>query len=158
MRQRKCFYDTKQKHVCWETFCQKGFWLHCGTILLSMSNELNFIKWVRFFERNCIVKWMILIASFCWLWDFLLEKMKLKWNSDDVRWNVWTNIKKLYPQNIIFKTRIPNMAFSIIYILVQISLLGTALGHFKFFCRRSTMVVDIFTQPPTIEKLLMALN
>ena len=44
-----------------------------------MSNELRFIKWVRFFERNCIVKWVIFFGSFCWLWDFLLNNLKLWW-------------------------------------------------------------------------------
>ena len=42
------------------------------------------------------------------------------------------------------------MTFWIIYILVQISILGTALGRFsqffKNFCRRATMVADIFSQ------------
>ena len=56
-------------------------------------------KWVRFFARNYIVKWMISFASFCWLWDFLLQNLKLKRNSDDVHCNVWVNIKKLYAQN-----------------------------------------------------------
>ena len=32
-------------------------------------------------------------------------------NSDDVHWNVWTNIKTLHAQNNIFKKRIPNMTF-----------------------------------------------
>ena len=62
-----------------------------------MSSELRFVKWV-FFEWNCIVKFVIFIAIFCWLWDFLLENLKLKRNSEDVRGNVWTNIKKLYSQ------------------------------------------------------------
>ena len=131
-----------------------------------MSSELRFVKWVRFFERNCIVKWVIFFASFCWLWDFLLENLKLKRNSDDVRGNFSTNIKKLYAQNNIFKKRIPNMTFWIIYILVQISFLGTALGRlsqcffFLIFRRWPTMVTDIFTQPPppTIKKLPTALH
>ena len=104
-----------------------------------------------FFERNCIVKLVNFFASFCWLWDFLLENLKLKRNSDDVRGNVCTNIKKLYAQNNILKKRILNMTFWIIYILVQISILGTALGYFSQFffnfCRRPTIVADIFSQP-----------
>ena len=92
-----------------------------------------------------------LFASFCWLWDFLLENLKLKRNFDDVRWNVWMNIKKLYAQNNMFKKRIPNMIFWVIYILAQISILGTALGRFSQFFfnfrRRPTMVADIFSQP-----------
>ena len=83
------------------------------------SDFLNFIKWVRFFEQNCIVKWMNFSLVF---FDF--EKIKkLKKNSDNVHWKVWTNMKKLYARywKNIFKERIPNMRFWIIYILVQIS-------------------------------------
>ena len=121
-----------------------------------MSSELRFAKWVMIFERNCIVKLVVFFASFCWLWDFLLENLKLKRNSDDVRGNFSTNIKKLYAQNNIFKKRIPNMTFWIIYILVQISILGTALGRFSQFIfsfrRRPTMVADIFSQSPHHKK------
>ena len=85
-----------------------------------MSNEFRFLKWVRFCEQIFIVKWVIFVASFFWLWDFLLECLKLKRNSDDVHWNVWMNIKALYARNNIFKTKVPNMTISIIYILVQI--------------------------------------
>ena len=67
----------------------------------TMSSESKFIKWVRFFERNCIVKWVIIFGSFCWLWDFLLKNLKLKKNSDDVHWNVWTNIKKFYARKVL---------------------------------------------------------
>ena len=56
---------------------KEGFWLSCESILFSMSNELRFVKWVRFFEPNCIVKRLIFSASICWLWDFLLENLKL---------------------------------------------------------------------------------
>ena len=88
-------------------------------------------KWVRFFERSCIVEWVIIFASFSWLWGFLLEKMKIKKSPDDFHWNVWTNTKTLYVRNNIFKKRIPNLRFWIIYILVEISLLGTTLGRFS---------------------------
>ena len=57
---------------------QKGFWLCWASILFSGSGELRFAKWMRFFERNCIVKCVVFFAGFCWLWDFLLENMKLK--------------------------------------------------------------------------------
>ena len=68
----------------------------------------------------------------CWKRDFLLENLKIKKkNSDNVHWNVWTNIKTLYARNNIFKKRITNMIFLIIYILVQNSFLGTALMHFS---------------------------
>ena len=48
------------------------------------------------------------------------------------------------------------MTFWIIYILVQISILGTALGRFSQFIfsfrRRPTMVADIFSQSPHHKK------
>ena len=74
-----------------------------------------------FFERNFIVKLVVFFTSFCWLWDFLIEDLKLKRNSDDVHWNVWRNIKKLYAQNNIFKKGIPNMAF---WVILAISYFG----------------------------------
>ena len=72
--------------------------------------------WGTLFERNCIAKCVIFFASFCRLWYFLLENLKLKENSDDVHWNVWTNIITLYPRNNIFKKIIPNMRLWISYI------------------------------------------
>ena len=48
------------------------------------------------------------------------------------------------------------MTFWIIYILVQISILGTALGRFSQFffnfCRRPTMVADIFSLRPWLSE------
>ena len=38
---------------------------------------MRFVRWARFFERNCIVNWVIFLARFCWLWDFLPENLKL---------------------------------------------------------------------------------
>ena len=61
-------------------------------------------------------------------WWFLLafrlfaRKFGVKKNSDDVHWNVWTNVKKLYTRNNIFKKRIQNIFWSIFRFL------GTALG------------------------------
>ena len=57
---------------------RKVFGCVCGSILFSMSSELRFAKWVRYFEQNCIVKCVIFFASFCQLWNFLLENLKLK--------------------------------------------------------------------------------
>ena len=76
---------------------------------------------------------------------------------------------KLYVQNI-FRKRITNMRFWIIYILVQVSFFcGTALGcfcqfflffFFWIFCCQSTMVANILLSPPppTIKKLSTALH
>ena len=46
-------------------------------IFFIMLSELRFVKWVRFFERNCNVKWMIFFASFCCIWDFLPKILNL---------------------------------------------------------------------------------
>ena len=83
--------------------------------------ELRFVKRVRFFERDCIIKWVTFFASFCWLWDFLLEDLTKKKNVD---WNVWTDTKNLYARSNIFKKRIPNVRFWITYIFVQILFFG----------------------------------
>ena len=66
MVQCKCFYWNQPK-----TF----FRLCCGSIFFILS-ELRFVKRMRFFERNCIVKWVIFFAGYCWLWNFQLENLK----------------------------------------------------------------------------------
>ena len=76
---RMQFLGVKNRNMFAGKFLsQKGFWLCCGSILFSTSSELRFVKWVRLFEPNCIVKWGIFFASFCWLWDFLLENLILR--------------------------------------------------------------------------------
>ena len=75
MKNFKTFYEepeTNQKHDCWK-ICKvsKIFGYVAGVC------ELRFVKWVRFFERNCILKWVIFFASFCRVWDFLPESLKL---------------------------------------------------------------------------------
>ena len=52
------------KFIKWVRLCCGSIFLECG------------VSWG--FERNCIVKWVIFSVSFCWLWDFLLENLKLK--------------------------------------------------------------------------------
>ena len=48
------------------------------TFLVMLREHSIFnIKWVEIHEMR-----------FCWLWDFLVENLKLKKNSDDVHWNV----------------------------------------------------------------------
>ena len=120
MMQCNIFFDTKQKHDCWKICEVRNIF---GCVERVMSSELRFVKWVTLFERNCIVKCVIFFANFCWLWDFPLENLKIKRNSDEDHRNAWKNMKMLYSQNI-FKNRIPNMRFWIIYILVQISFFG----------------------------------
>ena len=139
------FSDTKQKHIWWRILKAERFFLCCGSILFSM---LRFVKCVRFSQRNCIVKWVILFASCCWFWNFLLEKNMM---STGTCGRIW---KKLYDQNNTFKTRIPNMRFWIIYILVQILFWGgTVLGRFSqffFFNFRlqPTILAGTFSQAP----------
>ena len=70
MVQRKCFFWYQPKTCLLENWLsERGFLLCCGSIFFALLNEMRFVKWVRFFEQNCIVKWVIFIASFCWLWD-----------------------------------------------------------------------------------------
>ena len=74
------FSDTKQKHVCCK-ICKvkKGFGYVVGAYYFQWGwLRFRFIKWMRFFDRNCIVKWVTFFASFCWFWDFLLEHLKLR--------------------------------------------------------------------------------
>ena len=72
------FFLTAHKNMIAGKFVKSGFWLYFGSILFSMSNKLRFVKWVRFFQRNCIVKCVIFFARFCWFLDFLLGILKLK--------------------------------------------------------------------------------
>ena len=55
-----------------------NFWLFYKSLFFTMLSEFRFVKRVRFFEGNCVVKWAIISASFCWLWDVLQENLKLK--------------------------------------------------------------------------------
>ena len=48
-----------------------------GVYFIVMLSDLRFVKWVSFFERNCILKWVIFFASFCWILDLLPENLKL---------------------------------------------------------------------------------
>ena len=121
-----------------------------------MSSELRFVKWVRFFERNCIVKWVIFFASFCWLWDFLLENLKLRIKSDDIQWNVWANTKSLYARNNIFKKRIPNMRFlNHLYFGPNFHFWGTALGRFSSLVNlggRHVCLAPLLPPPPPLHR------
>ena len=89
--------------------------VQCKCLILS---ELRFFKRVRFSKRNCMVKWVIFFDSFCWLWDFPPENLKL--------------VDKPFP------------------FLVQIFFGGEG-DCIRAF--QSTMVDDIFIQPPHHEKV-----
>ena len=75
MMQCKCFFLKPNRNVFARKFVKWERFLAVlqENILFSMSSELRFM---RSFERNCIVKWVNFFASFCWLWDFLLENLK----------------------------------------------------------------------------------
>ena len=68
------FVTSSRHQTCLQgnLWSEKGFWHFFGSILFSMWSELRFVKWVRFFEQNCIVKWVIsfslvfvLFETFC---------------------------------------------------------------------------------------------
>ena len=87
-------------------------------------------------------------TSFCWLWDFLLEKMKLRKRSDHVHW---------YARNNISKKEFQIRCFESFIFWAKVHFFGTSLGLFSqfffvIFCSWSTMVADIFTQPRHHEK------
>ena len=115
-----------------------------------MLSELRFGKWVIFFEWNCIVKCLIVFASFCWLWDFLQENMKLKKTLImffGTSGQIWI---RCMPEIIFFQKRIPNMRFWIIYISVQILCsFGDYFFFFIFGDRWPTFLLGL----PTIKKL-----
>ena len=92
MVQCNIFFDTKQKHDCWKICEVRNIF---GCVEGVMSSELRFVKWVTLFERNCIVKCVIIFANFCWLWDFLLENLKIKkklWWSPPERLEKYENV------------------------------------------------------------------
>ena len=85
----------------------------CSSNIFSDTKQ-KYVCWknCKGFERNSIVKWV----TFCWLWNFLLENLNflcLRERGDEY--------KKEYVRTNIFKKRISNMTFWMIYILVQIS-------------------------------------
>ena len=120
--------------------------------------EVRSVKWVRFFEGNCIIKWEIF---FHW---FLLALRFSATNYGIIKtlmMSTGTCGIKLYARNTIFKKRITNMRFWIIYILVQVS---PALGRFSQ-CFFFLIFVDgqpwrptILLMRPTIKKLPTALR
>ena len=126
------FSETNQKLVCWKIFewvgVFLGFWLCWGSIFFTMLSELRLVQWVRFFEWNCIAKWVIIFARFCWLWDFLLENPKLKYKQ------IWD--------------------FESVTFWSKFCFLGLFQGcfsqcHFKIFLSRSTMMVtNVCTKHP----------
>ena len=108
---------------------QKSFRLRCGSILFSMLSKLRFAKWVRFFEGNFIVKWVIFFISVYWLVDFLLQNLKIKKITLMMSTGRCGQYKNVCRNNIL-KKRIPNTRFWIIYISVEDSLFGDSFRAF----------------------------
>ena len=73
------FSDTKQKRFCWE-ICKVRKVFGC----VLREHILFSVKWVEIrkmsevFWAKLYCKMIHFFASFCWLWDFLLENLKLK--------------------------------------------------------------------------------
>ena len=129
------------------------------------------VKWVEVRRMNEIfsVKLYYKMSDLFYLWDFLLEDLKIR-NSDDVQWQVWMNINKLYAPNNIFKKRILKTRIRIIHIWSKFCFVffgcGTNLGSFSqyFFFFISFFVVGQQWWPPfllsstTMKKLTTALD
>ena len=113
------------------------------------------VKWVDI-RKTSEVFWSKLYCKMSDIFRYFLLALRLStWKSENLKKSLMTStgtcgrIKK-YTRNNIFKKRIPNMRFWIIYILVRVSFLGTVLRNvFSIFRRRPTMVVNFFNQPPT---------
>ena len=108
------FFGVKKwcsKHVSWKFVKSERF-------LVAFLEHIVFnVKWVNF-RKISEIFWAKLYCKMCDLFcQFLLplrlsaRKSENKKNSDDIHWNVWTNIKTLYARNNIFKKIIPNMRF-----------------------------------------------
>ena len=127
VRCKNVFSDINQKHVSWK-ICKV---VRCF-VLLGKYIFYN-VKWVkvrkiskRFFEWNYIVKWVSFFASFCCLWHFLLENLKLK--------------DKLQIEAFNYCLSGPDFVFSGLFWGVLASVI------LEFFRRWSTIVTDILAQ------------
>ena len=79
----QCFWESRNDAVQMFNFIptRKRFsgkfakWVRFSAVLWEYIfhniDELMFVKWVVFFEQNCIAKWVIFVASFGWLWDLV---------------------------------------------------------------------------------------
>ena len=79
MVQCKYFFLTPNRNI----FARK--FVKSGRILAVLREHITFnVEWVEvrkmseFFLSEIVVKCVIFFASFCWLWDFLIENLKLK--------------------------------------------------------------------------------
>ena len=90
--------------------------------------SIKVLKMSEVFWAKPIVKWVIFFANFCWIWDFLLEKLKL---IDKLPiWGFESYL--LSGSNLVFWN----------------CFMASSHCNFKNLCRRPTMVNKIFTPPP----------
>ena len=78
MVQFRCFFLTATRNMFAGKLVRSFLAVLQEYIFFKMLSELRFVKWLRFFEQNCIVKRVIFFVSFCWPWDFLQENLKWK--------------------------------------------------------------------------------
>ena len=97
-----------------------GIFVKSERFIVVLREHIIFnVKWVEVRKMNEVF-WAKLYCKMNDLFRYLIFKK----NFDDIHWNMWTNMKMLYAWNNIFKKRIPNIRFWIIYILDQISFYG----------------------------------
>ena len=147
MVQCKCFFLHQTETFLLENLYTENFFgCVLGAYYFQFQRSWESQNEWCFFDRNCIVKWVIFFTSFYWLWDFLQQNLE-----KTLMMSIGTCGLKLYARSNIFKKGITNM--------VQISFFGGLLSgvsasflfFFSIFCRRSTvfsMLSDIFTQHP----------
>ena len=129
-----------------------------GSILFSMSSGFKLVKWVRFFERNCIVKSVIFFTSFCWLWDF--EKLK---KTLMISTGTCGRMQTICMPEIIFSKKKKSKCeiLNHLYFCPNFLFLGTALGRFSQWFFNFSFSVSHGGQhlhSPTIEKLPTTLS
>ena len=95
---------------------------------LLMLKEVRVAEWLKFFQENYVLKWVIFSASFCWLWDFLLPNLKLK-----DKFQIW---------------RFESFIYWFRFLFYWGCFRRFSQCNFKISRHRPTMVVGIFTQPP----------
>ena len=155
------FFLTPNRNMFAENFVKWKMFLAMlreHIIFSVIEVEVEVHKMNKFFWAKLYCKMSDFIATFCWLWDLLLENLKLEKNSDHVHWNVQTNIKKLYARNNVSKKEFQIWDFESFIFFSKVDFWRTSLERFSqcffsIFCHRPTIVADIFTQPPTIKKL-----
>ena len=156
------FSDTKQRHVCWKIYskvrndfgCVAGAYYFQFQVSWGSENESGFLS-----ETVLQNKWSLSIVVVGFE-TFCQKRWNRKKTSDNVHWNMWINIKKLYAGNNIFNKRILNMRFWIIYTLVQFSFFGVLQFNqcfLKFFVVGQPWWATFLLSLPTIKKLSTAL-